>query len=321
MTFFLAASNAQSEAASERLQPCLVGRRDLLLAGLAFALAGPVSLAWASPPQTPALMLSGVYRPGIALEAYWLSEKYDGLRGYWDGQRLLTRGGQTVHAPQWFTAGWPTVPIDGELWAGRGRFEQALSTLRQQTPNDEAWRAIRFMVFDLPGHSGPFTQRIQAYQRLVDELAQPWVQAVPQEKIISHADLMTRLDRMVKDGGEGLMLHRGDARYRAVRSDDLLKVKTHEDAEARVVGYAPGQGKYAGSMGALQVQTADGRQFRLGSGFTDAERQNPPALGAWVTYRFRGLHASGLPRFASFVRVRADLSLEAPHSIATPHRP
>lgn len=266
-------------------------------------------------------MLSGVYRPGIPLQAYWLSEKYDGLRGYWDGQRLLTRGGQTVQAPSWFTAGWPSVPMDGELWAGRGGFEQALSTVRQQTPNDASWRAIRFMVFDLPAHPGTFTQRLSAYQQLVAQLGLPWVQAVPQEKVSHHAELMKRLDRMVRDGGEGLMLHHGEALYRAVRSDDLLKVKTHEDAEARVVGHLPGQGKYANSLGALQVQTPDGRRFRLGSGLTDAQRQNPPAVGAWVTYRFRGLHASGLPRFASFVRVRDDMNPPQSDTPSTPRQP
>lgn len=294
----------------------MIARRSLLLAGFFAALPWPAVSSQADPVQPPALMLSGVYRPGTPLEDYWLSEKYDGLRGYWDGQRLLTRGGQTVQVPSWFTAGWPSVPMDGELWAGRGQFEQALSTVRQQIPDDDAWRAIRFMVFDLPTHGGPFTQRILAYQQLVNTLAQPWVQAVPQEKINTHADLMVRLDNMVNSGGEGLMLHRGDALYRAVRSDDLLKVKTHEDAEARVTGYVPGQGKYAGLMGALLVQTTDGRRFRLGSGFTDAQRQQPPVLGTWVTYRFRGLHASGLPRFASFLRVRDDMN-PAPHQPAS----
>lgn len=308
MKSLLAAHPVTGEPVSGRPKHGSHGRRHLLLAGLALALAWPVAPSWAKPTQPPALMLSGVYRPGIPLEPYWLSEKYDGLRGYWDGQRLLTRGGHVVHAPSWFTAGWPAVPMDGELWAGRGRFEQALSTVRQQTPNDEAWRAIRFMVFDLPAHPGTFSQRISAYQALVAQLAKPWVQAVPQEKVKHHAELMKRLDRMVRDGGEGLMLHRGDAAYRAARSDDLLKVKTHEDAEARVMGHVPGQGKYQGSMGALRVQTADGRQFRIGTGFTDAQRHKPPAIGAWVTYRFRGLHASGLPRFASFVRVREDLN-------------
>ncbi|MBS3910417.1 MAG: DNA ligase [Hydrogenophaga sp.] len=293
----------------------------LCVAGLALALVWPAALSWANPTPPPALMLSGVYRLGIPLEAYWVSEKYDGLRGYWDGQRLLTRGGQPVQAPSWFTAGWPTVAMDGELWAGRGRFEQALSTVRQQTPDNESWRAIRFMVFDLPAHTGTFTQRISGYQQLVGQVAQPWVQAVQQEQVSTHAELMKRLDRMVRDGGEGLMLHRGDALYRAVRSDDLLKVKTHEDAEARVTGHLPGQGKYANSLGSLQVQTPDGRQFRLGSGLTDAQRHNPPAVGSWVTYRFRGLYASGLPRFASFVRVRDDMNALTPDITSTPRQP
>lgn len=260
--------------------------------------------AWAG--AAPALMLAGVYRPGVPLEAYWLSEKYDGLRAYWDGQRLLTRGGDTIAAPAWFTAGWPAESLDGELWAGRGHFEEALSTVRQQTPDDAAWRRIRFMVFDLPAHPEPFTERIAAYHGIVSRLDQPWVRAVPQERVASHAVLMARLDRMVKDGGEGLMLHRGDAPYRALRSDDLLKVKTHEDAEARVIAHLPGQGRHAGRLGALRVETPGGLRFRLGTGFTDAQRERPPAVGEWVTYRFRGLNASGVPRFASFVRVRPD---------------
>lgn len=254
----------------------------------------------------PALMLAGAYRPGVALDTYWLSEKYDGLRAYWDGQQLRTRGGDVVVAPAWFTAGWPVEPMDGELWAGRGRFEEALSTVRQQLPNEEAWRRIRFMVFDLPAHPGPFTDRIAAYHGVVSRIDQPWVRAVPQERVPNHAVLMARLDRMVKDGGEGLMLHRGDAPYRAVRSDDLLKVKTHEDAEARVVAHLSGQGRHAGRLGALQVETPTGVRFRLGTGFTDAQRERPPAVGEWVTYRFRGVNASGVPRFASFVRVRPD---------------
>ncbi|WP_428300253.1 DNA ligase [Hydrogenophaga sp.] len=281
-------------------------RRRALLSGLVLALASTAVPPAALAADAPALMLAGVYRPGIALDAYWLSEKYDGLRALWDGQRLRTRGGEMIAAPAWFTAGWPAKPMDGELWAGRGRFEEALSTVRQQTPDDTAWQRIRFMVFDLPAHPGPFTDRITAYHGLVSRLDQPWVRAVPQERVNSHAVLMARLDRMVKDGGEGLMLHRGDAPYRAVRGDDLLKVKTHEDAEARVIAHLPGRGRHSGRMGALEVQTREGVRFRLGTGFTDAQREHPPAVGDWVTYRFRGLTASGVPRFASFVRVRPD---------------
>ncbi|WP_024814808.1 DNA ligase [Acidovorax sp. JHL-3] len=257
--------------------------------------------------DAPALLLAQVYRPGLPLQDYWVSEKYDGVRGFWDGRTLRTRGGETVQAPAWFTAGWPEVPMDGELWAGRGRFSHAQSTTRQQQPGDVAWRQMRFMVFDLPGDKGTFDQRLPALNALVESLGQPWVQAVPQRRVANDAALQALLHRTVRAGGEGLMLHRGASLYRAGRSDDLIKVKTHEDTEARVVAHLPGKGRHAGRLGALLVETPSGQRFRLGAGFSDADRERPPPVGSWVTYRFRGTHDGGLPRFASFVRARADM--------------
>ena len=257
--------------------------------------------------DAPALLLAQVYRPGLPLQDYWVSEKYDGVRGFWDGRTLRTRGGETVQAPAWFTAGWPKVPMDGELWAGRGRFSHAQSTTRQQQPGDVAWRQIRFMVFDLPGDKGTFDQRLPALNALVESLGQPWVQAVPQRRVANDAALQALLHRTVRAGGEGLMLHRGASLYRAGRSDDLIKLKTHEDTEARVIAHLPGKGRHAGRMGALLVEMPSGQRFRLGAGFSDADRERPPPVGSWVTYRFRGTHDGGLPRFASFVRKREDM--------------
>lgn len=264
--------------------------------------------AWAA--DAPALMLAKTYHPGIDLRDFWVSEKLDGVRGRWDGQRLVTRGGQVIAAPTWFTAGWPSVPLDGELWGGRGQFESTVSTVRQLQPDDAAWQRIRFMVFDLPTHPGVFTERLQAGATLVESLNRPWVQLVQQTRGTSHAALMKRLDDVVRHGGEGLMLHRGDALYRTQRSEDLLKVKTHEDAEARVTGYEAGRGRNVGRTGALWVETPEGQRFRIGSGLSDADRKNPPPIGSWITYRFRGRHESGLPRFATFVRLRADAPLQ-----------
>jgi len=284
-------------------------RLFLLLAGL--ILAGlPLAKAGAASP----LMLANVYRPGINLAAYWVSEKLDGVRGYWDGERLLTRGGERIAAPAWFTAGWPKVPMDGELWAGRGQFAKAVSTVRQQTPDDAAWRAMRFMVFDLPTQGGPFTERIPALNGRVSQIDQPWVLAVAQFKVTNHSALQKLLLKTVKLGGEGLMLHRGASLYKAQRTDDLLKVKMHEDTEARVIAHIPGKGKYAGVLGALLVEMPGingkpGQRFKLGTGFSDEQRQSPPAIGSTVTYRFRGLNNGGIPRFASFMRVREDPSL------------
>lgn len=262
------------------------------------------SIATPAPPAAaPPLMLANIYHSGITLADYWVSEKLDGVRGYWDGKKLLTRGGQPVNAPSWFTAGWPETALDGELWAGRRQFSHAVSTVRRATPDDTAWRRMRFMVFDLPAHPGSFDQRLHALQSTLAKLAVPWVQPVAQVKLSDHAALQRLLLQTVKQGGEGLMLHRGAALYRAQRSDDLLKVKTHEDAEAEVIGHLPGKGKYQGMLGALLVETPDGLRFKLGSGFSDEQRRRPPALGSVVTYRFRGLNDSGIPRFASFMRV------------------
>ena len=283
----------------------MLRRHCLAWLGLAPLAALTTLQAWAA--DAPALLLANVYRPGMRLADYWVSEKYDGVRGYWDGHTLRTRGGETVAVPSWFTAGWPDTPMDGELWAGRGRFSHAQSTVRQQQPDDAAWREMRFMVFDLPAHGGTFDQRLPALNQLVESLNQPWVQAVPQQRVASDAALQKLLLRTVRAGGEGLMLHRGASMYRAGRSDDLIKVKTHEDTEAKVVAHLPGQGRHAGRLGALVVEMPSGQRFRLGAGLTDAERDHPPPVGSWVTYRFRGTHDSGVPRFASFVRVRDDM--------------
>ena len=286
----------------------MLPRRTFLLMASGLLLAPGVR----SQATAPALMLAASYHPGLDLAAYWVSEKYDGLRAYWDGQRLWTRGGEAIAAPSWFTAGWPPTPLDGELWVGHGRFEETASTVRRQVPDDVAWQRVRFMVFDLPRHPGVFDERLLAYQAVVAALNLPWVVAVPQTRIGSHTALHARLNAVVAQGGEGLMLHRGNSVYQAVRNDDLIKLKPHEDAEARVVAHLPGKGKYEGQLGALLVETAAGARFKLGSGLTDAQRRDPPSVGTWVTYRHRGHSAKGVPRFASFLRVRADMPPAVP---------
>lgn len=258
--------------------------------------------------EQPALVLANVHDGGadVDLSDYWVSEKLDGVRGYWDGEKLLTRSGNVIATPSWFIADWPEVPLDGELWAGRGRFDQASSTVRTLMSDDEAWRQMQFMVFDLPAHGGDFTERLAELEVLLDAAGVPWLQAVAQFRVADHSALRATLGHVVAQGGEGLMLHRGSSLYRAGRTDDLLKYKLHEDAEARVIGHLPGKGKYAGMLGSLLVERADGIRFRIGTGFTDDERRNPPAAGSWITYAYNGLTESGIPRFARFVRIRED---------------
>lgn len=253
---------------------------------------------------TPKLMLANSYHEDINVTDYWVSEKLDGVRAYWNGTQLISRQGNVFAAPDWFTADFPKIPLDGELWMGRGTFETLSGAVRKTTPVDSEWRAIRLMVFDMPEQAGDFNQRLETLRRMFAQKHSPYITLVAQEKLPSQKALMARLDEVVNAGGEGLMLHLGSAPYRGVRSDDLLKLKRFEDAEATVLAHIAGTGKYQGMMGALLVQTSAGVQFKIGTGFSDAQRKNPPPIGSQITYRYRSITNKGVPRFASFMRVR-----------------
>ncbi len=254
----------------------------------------------------PPLMLANRYDDEIELNDYWVSEKLDGVRAYWDGKQLISRQGNKYHAPAWFISGFPTIPLDGELWSGRGTFDALSGAVRKSLPEDEEWQKIRFMVFDLPASTADFDHRLDELKALFSTLATPYISLVEQQKIADKQALMNLLDETVNAGGEGLMLHSGRSFYRAIRSDDLLKLKRFQDAEAVVVAHMPGKGKFSGMMGALLVELDNGMQFKIGTGFTDAQRRTPPPIGSVVTFKFTGRTAKGIPRFASFLRLRKD---------------
>lgn len=256
--------------------------------------------------EAPELALAGVYEEGIALKDYWVSEKLDGVRAYWDGERFWSRGGNEYRAPRWFTEDFPGVPMDGELWMGRGRFAELSGAVRRLVSVDRKWRQIRFMVFDLPDVDQRFSERVRMMETLLVPSPSPFLVMVAQRKAPDREGLMAVLDKVVAEGGEGLMLRRGSSHHSAGRSDDLLKVKRYDDAEAVVVAHLPGRGKYQGMLGSIRVERDDGRRFRIGTGFSDNQRRNPPPLGATITYKHYGYTSTGLPRFASFVRVRND---------------
>lgn len=265
----------------------------------------------AAQPAMPAPMLASSFHAGIDIADYLVSEKLDGVRARWDGRQLLTRAGNRINAPTWFTAGFPAQSMEGELWISRGKFQQVSDLVRASQADASAWRQVRFMAFDLPASPQPFATRTSALRALVAQAALPQLQRIAQLHLTNHAQLEAKLDALVANGGEGLMLHHALAHYSSGRTDSLLKYKRWDDAEARVVGYRPGKGKYIGMVGALLVQDAHGRRFALGSGLRDADRQRPPVIGSLVTFRYNGLTAKGTPRFARYQRVRSEISMVA----------
>ena len=234
---------------------------------------------------------------------FLVSEKLDGVRALWDGQRLRLRSGRAIAAPAWFTQRLPAEPLDGELWLGRGRFEALSGLVRRTNPDDAGWRALRYQVFELPAAAGVFAERAARLQALAALQAPgaPWA-ALPHEPAQGRAWLAQRLAAVLAAGGEGLMLHRADAPQASGRGPWLYKHKPLHDAEALVLAHQPGQGRLSGQLGALQVRTDEGIELAIGTGFSAADRRQPPAIGERITFTHRGVTASGVPRFASYLR-------------------
>lgn len=262
------------------------------------------SAALANPLAFVPVAQANEYHDGINIYEYWQSEKLDGIRAIWNGKQLLTRNGNPIYAPRWFTDPLPDYALEGELWAGRGHFALVQQTVLDHTPSDEAWRKIDFMLFDMPEAAGDYTKRYYNLIHVVDSASSKHIKYIEHTPVLSEQELLRYLDTLVNENGEGIMLRKVTARYQAGRSNDLLKLKKHQDAEARVVGYKIGNGKYKGLMGSVLVRTDEGTEFYVGTGFSDEQRLNPPEIGSLITYRYNGLTAEGKPRFARFVRVR-----------------
>lgn len=273
----------------------------LTLIGCAL-LPAPALLAGQHP--SPPLMLASEYQESVQLGNYLLSEKYDGVRTFWDGQHLLTRSGNIIHAPAWFTADLPKIALDGELWLGYGKFSEMMSLLNSHQTKPERWQQVSFMVFDLPTIRAPFAMRDKQLEQLVLQAKVSHLKKVRQSDVSSDQDLRDKLADVLKRGGEGLMLRHRNGLYEPKRSLQMLKLKPWQDAEAMVISHQPGQGKYQGQLGALVVRGEDGQIFEIGTGFSDAERQQPPPIGSTITYRYSGFTRHGKPRFASFLRLR-----------------
>ena len=254
--------------------------------------------------NSPNVLLAQEYKAGVDVQQYLVSEKFHGVRAVWDGSVFHTRQGNVIHAPAWFTQNLPKTPLDGELWLGRGQFDALSGAVRKDVPIDAEWQNITYNVFELPNAEGTFEARAKHIVEIVKKANLSHLKAVAQFRVKDEAELKKRLKLMVKNGGEGLMLHRADAEYITGRNAALIKLKPLFDAEATVVAYTQGKGKYKGKLGALVVETPEGIRFKLGTGLSDTQRENPPKIGSLVTYTYKDKTKNGKPKFASFLRVR-----------------
>jgi DNA ligase 1 len=255
--------------------------------------------------EGPPVLLAHKWENDVDLTGWWLSEKLDGVRAYWDGERFISRLGNQFFAPPWFTAALPKTPLDGELFGGRKQFQRTVGIVKRQDES-ELWKELQYVVFDAPSHGGVFEERVAFIESTVTALNVKWLIAHKHELCNGTEHLRAELARVEGLGGEGLMVRQPRSRYEAGRSNTLLKVKSFHDTEARVLGHVAGMGRHKGRLGALFVELADGTKFNVGTGFSDAERENPPKIGSIITFRYQELSNSGTPRFPSFIGERID---------------
>ncbi len=252
------------------------------------------------------VMLAGKWKSDIDVSGWWLSEKLDGVRGCWNGTEMKTRSGNSIRIPESFLRMFPPFPLDGELWMGRGSFPEVSGIVRKKNAADE-WKKVKFYIFDVPIEGVPFEDRIKKAETWFAVHKSEFAIVLEQTKCRGREHLMTELVSIEKNNGEGIMLRRPGSFFSKGRSNDILKVKSFHDAEAVVVAHITGKGRNRNRMGSIRVALPNGTQFLIGSGFSDAQRENPPPVGSVVTFKYKEYTAAGIPRFASFLRVRKAL--------------
>jgi len=252
----------------------------------------------------PQLALAKHFKDSLMTHPYWVSEKLDGIRCYWDGDQLQTRSGRTIYAPTWFLENFPKKAMDGELWIKRGAYQLLTKIVLDKTPNQQMWRQVTFQAFDLPHSEQSFEDRQQQLKSIISNSKVSHLQWVKQQKMENLPAIKAHLERVSQGGGEGLMLRAPASLYEAGRSNELLKMKLRQDAEATVIAYQAGRGKFENMMGAIWVEMPNGQLFKIGTGFSNQERKIPPAIGSEITYSYQGYTEKGLPRFASYLRLK-----------------
>lgn len=317
-----AAASSSTSCAPAAAAPAAAGaaapsaHRDIVFSARAAGAVVEIRSDRASEDAARQVMLAHKLDPKLDPTGWWISEKLDGVRGYWDGKNFYSRLGNQFPAPEWFKEGLPASPLDGELWCGRRQFRRCLSIVRNRS-SGKLWEFITYLVFDAPAMKAGYEERVEYIKKSVvpgkagAAEGCPYAAPVGIVRCTGLAQLRAELRKVTAKGGEGLMLRKPNSAYESGRSRVLQKVKPTNDEEARVIGHEGGQGAKGFHCGALTLETPDGRRFSCGSGLSARDRQDPPAIGTVVTFRFTELMDNGYPRFPVYVGPRIDLDWAA----------
>jgi DNA ligase-1 len=282
---------------------------------------------------------------------WWASEKWDGIRALWDGEKMISRGSGVgkpkvyTYIPEWFKHTLPPgIPLDGEIWIGRGLFQKTsrLSTLKPgksytEEQIEKIWAGdveppVIFKVFDIPNDSRPFEKRMSFLQTIVKDRKICWnslvypgkktfpLQFTEQVKIKSMEQLVNLYTKLTSEGAEGIMLRAPGSPYQTKRSKYMLKYKIKEDAECILREYIPGDGKYKGMLGSLKCELItdskpNGIFTQIGTGLNDSQRENYKnvnssdyiPIGSIISFSYMEMTKEGVPRHPVYRGIRDDI--------------
>jgi len=216
------------------------------------------------------------------VKGFFASEKLDGVRAIWDGEKLCTKNFRIINAPDWFVSGLPKYALDCELWAGRGRFQFAANVVKRNKADNPDWRELRLCVFDLPSTKGNLSQRMEIMKSIVIT----HVEILEQIEIKDEKHLKHLFDSVKSKGGEGLMLRQSSEEYTHGRTDLLLRMKDHATDEGECIAII------------------DGAAHLKWRGIIVKVKANTMKIGDSVTFKYNGLTENGIPRHARFIAVR-----------------
>lgn len=251
----------------------------------------------------PDLFLLKTYNNNQNVVGWVMSEKFDGVRGFWDGRQLLTRGGKALNPPAWFVANYPPFAIDGELWTKRADFENIVSIVRRKKA-DNRWKNISHQIFEVPNQTGGLFNRLAVLKKYLAAHPNSAIKIIKQIPIKKQTQLAVYLAKITAKGGEGVVVRNPDTPYQVGRLSSAFKLKKYLDSECLVQKILIGKGRNADRMGSILCQTKEGKNIKIGSGFSDKMRENPPLVGSEITFKYYGLTRKGKPRFPVFLRIR-----------------
>ncbi len=274
-------------------------------------------------------MLANAY-PGWTGPCY-IQPKLDGMRCLANADGLWSRGNKPIVAAphiqdalKEFFKRFPRVVLDGEIYNHERHddFNGLMSIARKQKTSADTLKisseVLQYHIYDCflmddPGQE--FVHRNSFINMRVKHATNlhKCIQFVRTYSCTSADDLNEFHIQMVLDGYEGSIV-RLDRAYEQKRSHTLLKNKTFDDGEFKLLRIEEGQGNWAGYAKRAVCVTKDGIEFGAGikgsKDFCQALLNDRAETYESVTIRYFGMTPDGSLRFPIAISFNEKGSLE-----------